>query len=96
MAEGLFQFFADFPANLVFPVAVFLMARYRFSPEIWTAPLMILGTQWYILFNVIAGASAIPNDLREVAENLGTLLSSAECSHQSIGWFHGSFGWRTL
>ncbi len=65
------QFLAAFPANLLFPVAVFLMVRYRLSPEIWTAPLMILGTQWYILFNVIAGASAIPNDLREAAQNLG-------------------------
>lgn len=64
-------FIALFPANLLFPVAVFLMVRYRLSPEIWTAPLMILGTQWYILFNVIAGASAIPNDLREAAQNLG-------------------------
>ena len=48
------QFLAAFPANLLFPVAVFVMVRYRLSPEIWTAPLMILGTQWYILFNVIA------------------------------------------
>ena len=65
------QFLAAFPANLLFPVAVFVMVRYRLSPEFWTAPLMILGTQWYILFNVIAGASAIPNDLREAAQNLG-------------------------
>ncbi len=65
------QFLAAFPANLLFPVVVFVMVRYRLSPEIWTAPLMILGTQWYILFNVIAGASAIPNDLREAAQNLG-------------------------
>ncbi len=69
--QPLAQFLAAFPANLLFPVAVFLMVRYRLSPEIWTAPLMILGTQWYILFNVIAGASAIPNDLREAAQNLG-------------------------
>ena len=69
--QPLAQFLAAFPANLLFPVAVVLMVRYRLSPEIWTAPLMILGTQWYILFNVIAGASAIPNDLREAAQNLG-------------------------
>ncbi len=69
--QPLAQFLAAFPANLLFPVAVFLMVRYRLSPEIWTAPLMILGTQWYILFNVVAGASAIPNDLREAAKNLG-------------------------
>ncbi|GAB4301208.1 MAG: hypothetical protein Fur0034_14650 [Desulfuromonadia bacterium] len=47
------------------------MVRYRLSPEIWTVPLMILGTQWYILFNVISGAAAIPNDLREAARTLG-------------------------
>lgn len=69
--QPLAQFLAAFPANLLFPVAVFLMVRYRLSPEIWTAPLMILGTQWYILFNVIAGAAAIPTDLREAARNLG-------------------------
>ena len=69
--QPLAQFLAAFPANLFFPVAVFLLVRYRLSPEIWTAPLMILGTQWYILFNVIAGAAAIPTDLREAARNLG-------------------------
>jgi len=69
--QPLAQFLAAFPANLLFPIAVFLMVRYRLSPEIWTAPLMILGTQWYILFNVIAGAAAIPTDLREAALNMG-------------------------
>lgn len=69
--QPLAQFLAAFPANLLFPVAIFLMVRYHLSPEIWCAPLMILGTQWYILFNVIAGASAIPNDLIEAAKNLG-------------------------
>ncbi len=61
------QFLAAFPANLLFPVAVFLIVRFRLSPGIWLCPLMILGTQWYILFNVIAGASAFPSDFREVA-----------------------------
>ena len=69
--QPLAQFLAAFPANLLFPVAVFLMVRYDLTPEIWTAPLMILGTQWYILFNVIAGAAAIPSDLREAASNFG-------------------------
>jgi NitT/TauT family transport system permease protein len=61
------QFLAAFPANLLFPVAVFLILRFNLAPEIWLSPLMILGTQWYILFNVIAGASAFPSDLREAA-----------------------------
>ncbi len=61
------QFLAAFPANLLFPVAVFLIVRFALAPRIWLSPLMILGTQWYILFNVIAGASAFPNDFREAA-----------------------------
>ena len=69
-AQPLAQFLAAFPANLLFPVAVFLVIRYRLAPAIWLSPLMILGTQWYILFNVIAGASAFPSDLREAAASL--------------------------
>jgi NitT/TauT family transport system permease protein len=61
------QFLAAFPANLVFPVAVMLIAGFNLNVDIWVSPLMILGTQWYILFNVIAGASAFPTDLREAA-----------------------------
>jgi len=61
------QFLAAFPANLLFPLAVFLIVKFALAPKIWLSPLMILGTQWYILFNVIAGASAFPNDLREAA-----------------------------
>jgi NitT/TauT family transport system permease protein len=63
------QFLAAFPANLLFPVAVFLILRFDLAPRIWLSPLMILGTQWYILFNVIAGASAFPSDLREAASS---------------------------
>jgi NitT/TauT family transport system permease protein len=61
------QFLAAFPANLLFPLAVFLIVRFHLAPNIWLSPLMILGTQWYILFNVIAGASAFPSDFREAA-----------------------------
>ena len=61
------QFLASFPANVVFPLAVVWIAKTGANPDIWLSPLMILGTQWYILFNVIAGASAIPHDLREVS-----------------------------
>jgi NitT/TauT family transport system permease protein len=63
------QFVAAFPANLFFPVFVILIVRYHGSPDIWLTPLMILGTQWYILFNVIAGASAFPGDLLEASRN---------------------------
>ncbi len=65
------QFLAAFPANVLFPFAVIGIVDWRLSPDIWLSPLMILGTQWYILFNVIAGASAIPTDLREAAGMFG-------------------------
>jgi len=65
--QPLAQFLAAFPANLAFPVFVVIIVRYSLDPNIWLSPLMILGTQWYILFNVIAGASAFPTDLRETA-----------------------------
>ncbi len=67
--QPLVQFLAAFPANIAFPVFVVLIVRYHLSPNIWLSPLMILGTQWYILFNVIAGASAFPTDLREAARS---------------------------
>jgi NitT/TauT family transport system permease protein len=64
------QFLAAFPANLLFPVAVYGIVAWQLNPDVWLSPLMILGTQWYILFNVIAGASGIPGELRYAAENL--------------------------
>ena len=64
------QFLAAFPANLMFPVAVVGIVRFHAHPDLWLSPLMVLGTQWYILFNVIAGARAIPNDLLEASANL--------------------------
>ena len=63
------QFLAAFPANLLFPVAVYGIVTWKLNPDVWLSPLMILGTQWYILFNVIAGASAIPGELRYAAQN---------------------------
>jgi len=69
-AEPIVQFLAAFPANLFFPAAVVLILRFGLDPEIWLSPLMILGTQWYILFNVIAGTTALPVELRLAAQNL--------------------------
>lgn len=66
----LVQFLASFPANVVYPVAVVLILRFHLNIEIWAAPLMVLGTQWYILFNIVAGASAIPKELKLAAENM--------------------------
>ncbi|HXA39993.1 MAG TPA: ABC transporter permease subunit [Phenylobacterium sp.] len=65
------QFLAAFPANVLFPFVVVVIVALRADPNIWLSPLMVLGTQWYILFNVIAGASAIPGDLKEAAGIFG-------------------------
>ncbi|WP_321946027.1 ABC transporter permease subunit [Paraburkholderia sp. J10-1] len=67
--QPLAQFLAAFPANLLFPVFVIVIVRFHLNPDIWLSPLIVLGTQWYILFNVIAGASAYPNDYKEAATN---------------------------
>jgi NitT/TauT family transport system permease protein len=71
LVQPVAQFMAAFPANLLFPIAVFGIVRWKLNPDVWLSPLMILGTQWYILFNVIAGASAIPAEMRYAAANFG-------------------------
>ena len=70
IAQPLVQFMAAFPANLLFPLAVSAIVVLRRDPDIWLSPLMILGTQWYILFNVVAGASTIPSEMRDIGVNL--------------------------
>jgi len=75
------QFLAAFPANLLFPIVVSAVVLLKLTPDIWLSPLMILGTQWYILFNVIVGASAIAPDLRYASQNFGV---------------HGWLWWRRL
>ncbi|WP_337270021.1 ABC transporter permease [Oryzifoliimicrobium ureilyticus] len=67
--QPLAQFLAAFPANIAFPVVVILIVRFHLNADIWLSPLMILGTQWYILFNVIAGASAFPGDLKDASRS---------------------------
>jgi NitT/TauT family transport system permease protein len=66
-AQPIVQFLAAFPANVLFPIVVVVIVALGLNPNIWLSPLMILGTQWYILFNVVAGASAFPTDLREAS-----------------------------
>ncbi len=68
--QPIIQFMASFPANLFYPLAVIAIRDFHLDPEIWTSPLMILGTQWYILFNVIGGTLAIPEELHYAARNL--------------------------
>jgi NitT/TauT family transport system permease protein len=69
--QAVAQFLAAFPSNLVFPVAVLFIVKYKLDPDLWLSPLIILGTQWYLLFNVVAGAATIPTELRLAAQNLG-------------------------
>ena len=62
------QIVASFPAPMLFPIVVFLLLRIHVPFTFGCVVLMLLGTQWYTLFNVIAGAMAIPGDLREAGE----------------------------
>jgi len=64
------QFLAAFPANVLFPIVVVMIVALKLNPDVWLSPLMILGTQWYVLFNVVAGAAAMPSELRDVGVNL--------------------------
>jgi NitT/TauT family transport system permease protein len=68
-AQPIAQFLAAFPANLLYPPFVLFIVFFHLNPDIWLTPLMILGTQWYILFNVIAGAAAFPGDMQEAANS---------------------------
>ena len=70
VAQPIAQFMAAFPANILFPVVVSGIVAFNLNADVWLSPLMILGTQWYILFNVIAGASTIPSELRDVGTSM--------------------------
>lgn len=63
------QILSAFPANLFYPFIVLFIVHYHLDPDVWLTPLMILGSQWYILFNVIAGASSIPKELLQATDN---------------------------
>jgi len=71
IAQPLAQIAASFPINMVFPFVVAFFIAARIPINVGSVLLMALGTQWYILFNVIAGAMAIPTDLREAASLFG-------------------------
>jgi NitT/TauT family transport system permease protein len=68
IAQPLVQMAASIPATALFPIILLFLLRLRGGLEIAAMLLMLLGTQWYILFNVIAGAMAIPTDLKEAAQ----------------------------
>jgi NitT/TauT family transport system permease protein len=67
MAQPVVQVVASFPAPMLFPLVIAGLAAAGVSLDWGSVMLMLLGTQWYILFNVIAGAMAVPADLREAA-----------------------------
>jgi NitT/TauT family transport system permease protein len=79
--QPLAQIGASFPVNMTFPIMVGLFVGAHISMNWGSILLMAMGTQWYILFNVIAGAMAIPNDLKE-----------ATLTYNLRGWDR----WRTL
>ncbi|SRR5579883_309701 len=67
--QPIVQFLSSFPAPLLFPIFIFLFLRVGISIEYGSIVLMLLGTQWYMLFNVMAGASAVPTDLQEMFQS---------------------------
>ena len=69
--QPIVQVLASFPANFIFPFAIVVFIDIGLSLNFGAIVLMALGTQWYVLFNVIAGASAVPSDLKEAMDNLG-------------------------
>jgi len=71
LLQPVVQFLASFPANFIFPFATLFFIRANISIDWGSILLMSLGSQWYILFNSIAGAQSIPTDLREMVKDLG-------------------------
>jgi NitT/TauT family transport system permease protein len=94
------QVVASFPAPMLFPMVVALLRGANVSLGWGSIVLMLLGTQWYILFNVIAGATAIPSDLREAArsyrlkglQRLRTLYLPAVFPYLLTGWVTAAGG----
>jgi NitT/TauT family transport system permease protein len=95
--QPLAQFLAAFPANLLFPVLLVAIVHFALNPDIWLSPLIILGTQWYILFNVDAGATAYPNDSRHrdrLGPLRGTLCISGPVRNVRLRRSRGATHWR--
>ncbi len=68
LAQPVVQVVASFPAPMLFPLVIAGLAAVHVRLGLGSVVLMLLGTQWYVLFNVIAGAMAVPADLREAAQ----------------------------
>jgi len=68
--QPIIQIIAAFPANLFYPISIIIITYYNLNTEISTMPLMIFGTQWYILFNIIIGVTNINNDIHILTDNM--------------------------
>jgi NitT/TauT family transport system permease protein len=94
------QVVASFPAPMLYPLVVALLRSAHVSLGWGSIVLMLLGTQWYILFNVIAGATAMPSDLREAArtyrfgrlQRFRMLYLPAVFPHLVTGWVTAAGG----
>ena len=94
------QVAASFPAPMLFPLVITVLSAAGVSLGWGSVVLMLLGTQWYILFNVIAGAMAIPSDLRETAlsyrfdlkQRFKTLYLPAVFPYLVTGWVTAAGG----
>lgn len=64
--QSIVQILSSIPATAIFPIIVLIVIKLNLPIDIASISLMLLGTQWYLLFNIIAGASSIPKDLIEV------------------------------
>nr|WP_320132587.1 ABC transporter permease subunit [uncultured Holophaga sp.] len=104
LLQPVVQVAASFPAPMLFPVALAIMAHLHITLGYGCVVLMLLGTQWYILFNVIAGSMAIPGDLKEAAESfrlppwqrLWVLYIPAIFPYLVTGWVTAAGGaWNT-
>jgi NitT/TauT family transport system permease protein len=102
--QPIVQVAASFPAPMLFPIVVALLEVMGVSLDWGCIALMLLGTQWYILFNVIAGAMAIPADLREASrsyrfsrwQRFRTLYLPAVFPYLVTGWVTAAGGaWNT-
>ena len=69
--QPVIQFLAAFPPNMLYPLVGSMIIAKGYNPNIWLSPLIVMGTQWYILFNVIAGVRALPVDLLMMSRSFG-------------------------
>src|SRR5262249_9158222 len=98
--QPVIQVLASFPAPMLFPLVILLLHNAHVSLDFGSVLLMLLGTQWYILFNVVAGSMAIPADLKEVAKSyriglwqrFGVLYLPAICPYLVTGWVTAAGG----